>query len=363
MKGNRLILKRPKIHYLIVAGYIIAPIANIVIAVVLSDARITDLFDRFYRGYGLLAGIWLITAPFIGIGLLYVHRVSWFIFIAHSVLMLADYFAKWIRIPGYAWISVGEPYQILLLSGNIVIVLVIVYIVGRDFRAPYFQVFPHGWRVSKRYPIRHVVTLADARYDITDLSATGCFVAARGIAPELPPGFLVELEADPVQIRCSGEIMRRVPEGWGVCFRDIGRRERRAITHLIRTRFAYRYSVEMQASWDSQGRVRPASVLDVSRTGCYLSADIDGIEVQQTGLVVLLPARRNATFAGEIVWTNPAGRHDRPVGFGVRFTRRQRTLPRLLVPQSSRLRLRDRSNPTFTDAKPAPSASGKDNIP
>jgi hypothetical protein len=70
--------------------YILAPVANILGLSIFMNAPFSAIISNFFKGYGILAGIWLLTAPFVGIGFLFVHRVSWYVFIGHSSLILID---------------------------------------------------------------------------------------------------------------------------------------------------------------------------------------------------------------------------------------------------------------------------------
>ena len=116
MNRARVVIKRPLIHYFISLGYILAPIVNILLLIFVARIGLGDIWDRLFKGYGILAGLWLLTAPIVGIGLYFVHKISWYIFLGHSSLILIDYILKWIRIPGYYWLSVRNIHQVLLYS-------------------------------------------------------------------------------------------------------------------------------------------------------------------------------------------------------------------------------------------------------
>ncbi|MBW8003754.1 MAG: hypothetical protein FVQ80_17430 [Planctomycetes bacterium] len=57
-----------------------APLANILLLVLIAKLPLATIVQRLFKGYGLLAGLWLLTTPLVGIGLYFIHRISWYIF-------------------------------------------------------------------------------------------------------------------------------------------------------------------------------------------------------------------------------------------------------------------------------------------
>ena len=335
MSQSRVVIKRPLIHYFISLGYILAPIINILLLIFVARIAIGDILGRLFQGYGLLAGIWLLTAPIVGIGLYFVHRISWYIFLGHSALILVDYVLKWVRIPGYYWLSVRSVHQILLLTGNLALVVVIGFIIQKDFRAPYFQVLPRGWRTSRRVPIRHFIQLQEQRVPITDLSITGCFVSDPSLALKVGAKVAIDFEADTMRVQCRGDVMRRTPDGFGIRFLGVSGRARRDIQRMLKKRFPFRYPVRIRAKWHTENREIGVTVLDISNTGCYLQADISGLREDQKGRLDLLEHHRERHLPGSVVWLNRKELHEKPVGFGVRFARNEKKIVTKVVVQAS----------------------------
>ena len=88
--GVKIIVKRPKLHYAIIIVYVLAPIVNLLLIMILGRIPLGTVIQRYFQGFGYLAGIWLFTAPLVGIGLYLVHRVSWYIFLGHSSQLAGD---------------------------------------------------------------------------------------------------------------------------------------------------------------------------------------------------------------------------------------------------------------------------------
>jgi len=333
MTQSRVVIKRPLLHYFISLGYILAPIINILLLVFVARIGLGDILDRLFKGYGTLAGIWLLTAPVVGIGLYFVHKVSWYIFLGHSSLILIDYILKWIRIPGYYWLSVSGIHQILLLTGNLALVIVIGFIIQKDFRAPYFQVLPRGWRTSRRVPIRHFIQLNSQRAGITDLSISGCFVAEPERALALGEKVLIDFEADTLRVECRGDVMRKIPGGYGIRFLSLDARGKRDIRRMIKKRFPFRYQVHISGMWKIDGREIEVTIVDISNTGSYLQADLEGIEEGQEGVLVFSFHHRERHLPASVIWLNQRELHEKPVGLGVRFVRNEKKVVGRIVQQ------------------------------
>lgn len=333
MSQTRVVIKRPLIHYFISLGYILAPIVNILLLIFVARIDIGDILGRLFKGYGTLAGIWLLTAPIVGIGLYFVHRISWYIFLGHSSLILIDYILKWVRIPGYYWLSVKGIHQILLLTGNLALVIVIGYIIQKDFRAPYFQVLPRGWRTSRRVPIRHFIQLDGQRAAITDLSISGCFVSDPAMNLKIGQKVAIDFEADTLRVECRGDVMRKTPGGYGIRFLSLDRRAKRDVHHMIKKRFPFRYQVNIPGSWNAAGRNVEVKILDISNTGSYLQAGLEDVAEGQEGELVFSFHHRDRHLPGTVIWLNKTELHEKPVGFGIRFIRNEKKIVGRIVEQ------------------------------
>lgn len=143
---------------------------NVLLIKVLGDISFPLIFKNFFNGFGLFAGLWLLTAPIVGIGFFFVHKVSWYIFIGHSCLILIDYAIKWLSRPIYYMKTISGSHNVLMLTGNLLLVIVVGYIIQKDFRAPYFQALQRHWRESQRIPINHFITINGELMKINDLS-------------------------------------------------------------------------------------------------------------------------------------------------------------------------------------------------
>jgi len=323
--GLKPVLKRPWIHHLIIICYIAAPFANVLLLLLFLNASFVTILHNLVAGYGVLATAWLFTAPIVGICLYFVRKFSWYVFLGHSSLILADFIFKWATKPAYYLHRVPGFHNILLVAGNLALVVLVAYIIQKDFRAPYFQVLNRSWREHERVPIYHAVTLDGQPRIMNDLSVSGCFVLETG--HERKPGARVKLsfQSNALNIDCDGEIMRVTATGLGIRFIRLPLAKRRDIGALLRNRFALRHKVDVLCTWIFQDDKSQSRMVDLSVGGCYLQAQLAGLSEGSNGelQVVLSCNKHSYSVPGEVAWINRLGEHEKPVGFGLRFSRRQ----------------------------------------
>jgi Tfp pilus assembly protein PilZ len=331
------VFKRPWLHHVIIIVYIAAPIVNILLLRLFLNVPFGVIFSRLLAGYGILATLWLVTAPLVGISLYFVTRVSWYVFLGHSGLILMDFIIKWATRPAYYLRTVPGFHNILILAGNLALVALVAYIIQRDFRSPYFQVLNRNWRERRRIPIYHTISLDGASRIVSDLSTGGCFVVEEGTARAVGSRVKLSFPSDTLRIECMGEIMRATSGGYGIRFMALPGAKRRDIARMLRKRFSLRHKVELPCSLFVAPRERGAIMLDLSSGGCYVQVETTGLLQGSAGaLRVRLPdAARTFLFPGKAVWINSAGENKKPVGFGLKFDRRQARFLKLAVARHS----------------------------
>lgn len=319
------VFKRPWLHHVIIACYIGAPFANILLLKIFLNVSFAAIFANLVAGYGPLATIWLFSAPIVGISLYFVQRFSWYVFLGHSSLILLDFVIKWATRPAYYLRTVPGFHNIILLTGNLALVVIVAYLIQRDFRAPYFQVLNRTWREHVRVPIYHTVEIDGRSRIMNDLSTTGCFVLESGLDRRPGARVGVSFQSNALTIECKGEIMRVTPTGLGIRFIRLPRAKKHDIRELLRNRFSLRQKVDIPCQWFFHDEESQSQIVDLSRTGCYLQVQFAGLSEGARGeLRVVLPCSRHSySLPGEVAWINHLGAHEKPVGFGLRFTNKQ----------------------------------------
>jgi hypothetical protein len=291
----------------------------------------SDISQNLFRGYGYLAGLWLLSAPLVGIGFLFVHKISWYVFLCHSSLILIDYVYKWATKPLLYWQNVANIHNFLMLTGNVILVVIIGYIIQKDFRAPYFQALPRSWRESSRIPINHVISINGELRKVDDLSSGGCFIPEPELVLNLGDKISVFFKSDTLDIECEGEIRRKSPEGYGIQFIALPVKKRRDITRMLKQRFSLRYEVNFPCKWTFNDKNAEGKMLNISRGGCYIQTVVEGLEKDMFGEILCEINSQLYITIGNIVWINRKKEHEKPIGFGIKFLRKQIKLMNLII--------------------------------
>lgn len=336
------IVRRPNLHYVIMAAYVLAPVANVALVHLFGNVPVSQILQRLVRGYGGAATAWLLTAPLVGLSLFLVNRFTWYLFIGHSSLILVDFVYKWIDRPRFYLETVAGALNMLLLIGNLALVGVVLYIVQRDFRSPYFQVLMRSFRESHRIPIEHFVDVGGRRARITDLSVGGCFVAEPDVPLPDQGTVRLGLSAGNVDILCDARVMRRTTEGYGLMFVGLSPGERRSLRQFVAQRYQLRYRVLLPAVYRCLSEDRTVEVRDISAGGCYVAVDaawLADVVVGDSTHLTLSVDNHEYKLHGRVAWTNPEGGFGKPPGFGVAYMRRRRSIMRRLVDRDGRRQL------------------------
>ena len=93
----------------------------------------------------------------------------------------------------------------------------------------------------------------------------------------------IDVEADTLRVECRGDVMTKIPAGYGIRYLSVSNRAKRDIRHMISKLFPFCYQVTVLAKWITEGQEICVAVLDISYTGFYLQADIEGMSEVQEG--------------------------------------------------------------------------------
>jgi hypothetical protein len=315
----KVIVKRPVSHYLIILAYILALPVNFLTIKVIGNVPYDLILRNFFNGFGLFAGLWLITAPLVGIGFYFVNKTTWYIFLVHSSLILIDFLYKWFSKPVYYMKTVSGSHNALMFAGNIVLIIVVGYIIQKNFRAPYFQALQRHWRESVRIPIHHVITIDGMEMKIDDLSAGGCFVLKTETGLAINKEHDIFFQSDRLHIECIGVIMRQTDEGYGIMFKNLIPSQSKDIKSFLTKRFSLRQQIELKAHWIGDGISRNVTILEISKSGCFLASELMNIEEDNSGILSLFVLGKEHHIHAKISWINHKGEHKKPDGFGVSF--------------------------------------------
>jgi hypothetical protein len=331
-KSSRIKIKRPLSHQIIIAIYFIAPVVNILLISLYYNKSIQYVLSNFFNYYGPITGICMITAPVVAVGLYFVHRISWFLFLAHSVLLIF----------GGVVFTIINPvlYNLLMLIGNLVIIVIIGFVIRRNFRAPYFQILPRSWREKKRLSIEHTIKLNDQEYKVTDLSESGCFVSEKKIKLVIGDVLDIDFECENAKITTAGEVVRETDDGHGIRFFTLSKKAKQAIKRMVKNRYALRYAVDLNATWEHEGRSITGKIINISETGLYFCGNPSEVKINENGNINTEIIGNNYALNCIIVWINSAGgKYGKPEGFGCKFDEIQKKLIKTIQKETRKLEM------------------------
>ncbi|MCB1157003.1 MAG: hypothetical protein H7A25_23645 [Leptospiraceae bacterium] len=159
-------------------------------------------------------GLFLFFLPFmIAIGLLRVKKWAWWLLLVYSIFLISYNF--------YSFLNIKDKFHLFNLLQTVFGLSVLVYFLKKDISAPYFKMYPRGWRGEKRYPIQIPFHLEGFRALTKDLSVTGFYAT-------IPNSSFIINQEVPIRMEFGTEVMniktgvvRIDPEGTGFAFRDL----------------------------------------------------------------------------------------------------------------------------------------------
>ncbi len=226
---------RPLQLYVIIVAYILAPVMNILLFSLLNNQiPLGTVLSNFFSAYGPFAAIWLFTAPLVGISFWFVKPFTWYAFLIHSSWIVLDSIIKLVFSPANYFNVVSGPYLLLMMLGNVVLVIIIGFVLQKDFKTPYFQVLPRSWRANKRFPIKHSIAFNKKNHEISDLSYTGCFVPGTSTGFHVGDNLDIQLQVAKKTITCSGTVVREAGHGLGIQFHKLSTSDKGTIKNFVK---------------------------------------------------------------------------------------------------------------------------------
>jgi hypothetical protein len=131
----------------------------------------------------------LLVSPLpIGLGLLFIKKWAWW-----AILL---YFPTLILYDVSLLISSNSLFNIGVLVRTIFGFTLIFFFLRKDISAPYFKLYPRGWRGENRKPIEIEVTIDGKGYQTLDVSNTGIYVDWKNCEKELGDEVLIIFKPD-----------------------------------------------------------------------------------------------------------------------------------------------------------------------
>ena len=101
---------------------------------------------------------------------------------------------------------------------------------------------------------------------------------------------------------------------------------RRPQTDIVRARYGVRYLVDLPGEWVRREDRRTGTIYDLSGSGCFLATDIAGMQAGMPGRVGIVVDSVKIDTGARVIWVNGSAETDRPPGFGMQFSHKQKKL-------------------------------------
>lgn len=326
---------------------IIRPITIKAIAVLLILSPFLNIYEYLFFGrtshwllvrhdFSFQSVIGLVTmllAIFSGIGLYYIKRWGWYLFLGFSGYVTVF---SVVRL-----FMVKTGFAVMITSLLVVVLAITIYLISRNTRLPYLSNQFRGWRIRDRIPLAIPVQIQlDENPDVSiatktiDFSELGALVELAPDAYPLTLGQRMQIQfnigaRDPIIL--SGvvvQVRESAPGAFlvGLKFVRVRRDKRAIIERFINAHYTPRYRVALTAECrNEKGEKVRAKTWNVSSGGCYISATGTTFERDDRVRIELhIPAssgHRTVLCAGTVVWVNHDDRFGKPPGFGITITK------------------------------------------
>lgn len=198
---------KPPVSILLAGGlFLLLPFANYFYLKHYFHIKTHD-FTWIFMVLDPFSAVLLILPFFIGIGLLKVRKWGYWSLFAYSITLL---------LHNAAGIIISrEIFQIGIFIQSFIGLFIILFFLRKDISAPYFKMYPRGWRGQKRSPIVMDVILDGTSYKTKDISETGIYAEWAGCAKNLGDAVSIEMGGTAK----VGGIVRIDENGVGIAFR------------------------------------------------------------------------------------------------------------------------------------------------
>lgn len=163
----------------------------------------SDLFALF---------LMLLPIP-VGIGIINVKRWGWQLFLVYASLLILYNLQ--------VFVFNFKLYNFAALFNSIIGFVAIAYFARKDISAPYFKMYPRGWRLQKRKPIEMDVTVDGKKLKTTDVSSTGFYALWADCPYELNQAVNVHFTLENKVYDLQAGIVRVDQNGVGIAFRGL----------------------------------------------------------------------------------------------------------------------------------------------
>lgn len=223
-KERRERLKRPKTLLFFGILFLFLPLINYLYIANQLELNYKEI-SVVLKSIDYFALFLLLLPIFVGIGILSVQKWGWWLFLLYSILLIIyDIYALTLS-PTY--------FNIGVLLRSIVGIFAIIYFTRKDISAPYFKMYPRGWRGEKRKPIEMEIKIDEKELITKDISLSGFYIGLKdsdySINQKLD--IILNLEKNPIQLK--GGVVRIDKNGIGIAFRNLNSKNKEILKEIL----------------------------------------------------------------------------------------------------------------------------------
>lgn len=149
----------------------------------------------------------------VGIGIINVKRWGWQLFLVYASLLILYNLQ--------VFVFNFKLYNFAALFNSILGFAAIAYFVRKDISAPYFKMYPRGWRLQKRKPIEMKISVNGKELKTTDVSSTGVYALWSDCPYELNQAVNVKFALENNVYDLQAGVVRVDENGMGLAFRGL----------------------------------------------------------------------------------------------------------------------------------------------
>lgn len=217
-------VSRPLLLIVVCGILLISPLANYV-ALSLAMQIPWTMPRVFFKVVDKIALLLMFLPVPLGIGLLMVKRWAWWLLLAYGALLIAYNLFSLLKAPG--------AFNAFSLTQSVVGFALLVYFLRRDVSAPYFKMYPRGWRYQKRRPIETDVLVNGRSMKTTDLSVAGFFVQWPDCPYKINDVVSIQIQLGADSIGCAGGVVRTDERGAGLAFRNLNEDQKMLLDRFV----------------------------------------------------------------------------------------------------------------------------------
>lgn len=224
-KENRKRLAKPKT--LVVFGFLflLLPVVNYLLLCYQKGISPKHI-GIVLRHSDIFAVALIFLAIPVGIGLLKVKIWGWRLFLIYAVLLIAYNIQTFFFNP--------KVLNLAVFLESLLGITSVFYFTRKDISAPFFKMYPRGWRMQKRKPIEIEVEIEGEKLYSTDISSSGIYVKSEKSKYDVNQAVSVRFSLGEKEYKFLAGVVRIDEEGFGIAFRDVSNQVRKELATLVK---------------------------------------------------------------------------------------------------------------------------------